>query len=87
MRGYFAAFREGEPKDVVYELVEDARVTVLVDVQWADWDAEGRLLAATRDGRVQIRALSSEEPRVLSEANVGELAPSPTPAPPDAERW
>lgn len=87
VRGYFAAFREGEPKDVVYELVEDARVTVLPDVQWADWDGEGRLLAATRDGRMQIRALSSEEPRVLSEANVGALAPSPTPAPPDAQRW
>ena len=87
VRGHFAAFREGQSRDVSYELVEASRVTALVDVQWADWDAEGRLLTATRDGRLQIREISDRGAAVLAEANAGALSPGPTPPPAEAHRW
>ena len=87
VRGSFAAFRSGPRRDVAYELVEDGRAAALADVQWADWDAEGRLLVATRDGRLQIRAKARQGWRVASEADAGTLAPRPAPPPPEASRW
>jgi len=38
-----------------YEVMEGDAVTALEDVQWADWDADGRLLVATRAGRLEVR--------------------------------
>ena len=55
VQGRFAAFRSslpGERQDVHYELVDDAAITELADVQWADWDVKGRLLVATVVGMV-----------------------------------
>lgn len=59
----------------------------LRDLQWADWDAEGRLLAATRSGRLQIREGSGDAVRVLCEEDLAPLAPDPRPAPEWARRW
>jgi hypothetical protein len=87
VRGYFAAFREGRAKDVAYELDAGAQLTALDDAQWADWDAQGRLLVATRDGRLQIRELSDRASRVLSEANVAAETPRPAVPPAEALRW
>jgi hypothetical protein len=87
VRGYFAAFRGGRGKDIAYDLVAGERVTALAEAQWADWDAEGRLLVATRDGRLQVRELSEQGSRVLSEADAGAETPSPVPPPPEALRW
>jgi len=87
VRGYFAAFRDSRAKDVVYELFDGTHVTALAEAQWADWDAAGRLLVATRDGRLQIRELGEGPPRVLSEADAGAGAPRPMAPPPEALRW
>jgi hypothetical protein len=87
VRGYFAAFREGQSRDVAYHLVADGRSTPLDDAQWADWDGEGRLLVATREGRLQIRALSRRGWTVVSEADPAALAPAPTPPPAEAYHW
>jgi hypothetical protein len=54
-------------------------------VQWADWDAEGRL-AVTRDGRLQIRE-GTEDGSVVWEADDGSNEPAPAPAPPQASTW
>jgi hypothetical protein len=60
------------------------RVTRLAGVQWADRADDGRLLVATRDGRLQIRGTPDD---VRWEADLRRLVPDPTPAPPDARRW
>jgi hypothetical protein len=90
VQGRFAAFRSsgpGEPKDVRYDLVDDRRITHLADVQWADWDAKGRLLVATTDGRLQIRTWSSEGCSIRSEVDLRAFGPSPSPPPKEAYRW
>jgi hypothetical protein len=57
VRGTYAAIRElhGIRTDVRYEVHDADDTRVLDGVQWADWDSDGRLLAATSDGRLQIR--------------------------------
>ena len=87
VRGYFAAFREGHSRDAEYHLVVDGRSTPLEDAQWADWDGEGRLLVATREGRLQIRELSRRGWSVVAAANPAALAPAPAPPPPEAYHW
>lgn len=57
--------------------------TVLEDAQWADWDASGRLLGASRDGRLQIREGTS----VVWEADEGSNEPDPAPPPEEASAW
>ena len=87
VHGYFAAFRDSPAKDVMYELFDGTQVTALAEAQWADWDAAGRLLVATRDGRLQIRELGEGSPRVVSEADAGTGGPRPVAPPPEALRW
>ena len=90
VQGRFAAFRSslpGERQDVHYELVDDAAITELADVQWADWDAKGRLLVATTDGRLQVRAWSRAGCATRSEVDLRAFAPSPSPPPKEAYRW
>jgi len=87
VRGHYAAFRAAAPGDVVYDVVEGDGVTPLEDVQWADWDADGRLLVATRAGRLEVR--DGARPLVATQphAELGALAPDPAPAPAEAEAW
>jgi hypothetical protein len=90
VQGRFAAFRSSLPcerQDVHYELVDDAAITELADVQWADWDAKGRLLVATTDGRLQVRAWSRAGCATRSEVDLRAFAPSPSPPPKEAYRW
>lgn len=56
-------------------------------VQWADWDGEGRLLAATVDGKLQIRDGSMTTGTVLAEVDLAALRPQPAPPPREAHRW
>jgi len=56
----------------------------LEDVQWADWDARGRLLVATLDGRLQIRDVDGS---VVWEADEADLTPDPAPPPAEARVW
>ena len=62
-------------------------VEPLEDLQWADWDAEGRLLVATRSARLQVRRLAGPRTTLEFEADLAALAPSPAPAPEWAQRW
>jgi hypothetical protein len=88
VRGHFAAFRTslpGEVKETEYTLIERGRRRPLADVQWADWDAQGRLLVATRDGRLQIRKGRDFSPSV--DVDLAALSPTPSPPPVEASRW
>jgi hypothetical protein len=72
---------------VTYSLEHDGDLELLDDVQWADWDAAGRLLVATRSGRLQVRRLGRSGPEVAFDVDLAALAPDPTPAPTSARRW
>jgi hypothetical protein len=92
VRGTYAAIRElyGIRTDVRYELHRADGSTPLEGVQWADWDARGRLLVATEDGRLQIREVGSAASRpgtVEWEADESAFAPDPSPPPSDAAVW
>lgn len=54
-------------------------------VVWADWDPRGRLLVATDDGRLEIRALGAGAVEVSHD--LASLTPDPEPAPEWATRW
>lgn len=88
VRGTYAAIRElhGIRTDVRYELHRDRDATVLEGVQWADWDADGRLLAVTDDGRLQIRE-GTEEGSAVWEADEGSNEPDPAQPPGEASAW
>jgi hypothetical protein len=72
---------------VQYSLEADGQLTLLEDVQWADWDREGRLLVATRTGRLQVRHFGSGLEQTLFEENLALLDPKPVPAPDWAHHW
>lgn len=77
---------------VSYSLESGTQALRLDDVQWADWDADGRLLVATRDGRLAIRQLHAESKmgngfETVFEQDLSLLEPNPTPAPAWARRW
>jgi hypothetical protein len=88
--GSYAAFRDGLNTYralVAYELAAGDAVTQLDGVQWADWDAGGRLLVATRNGRLQIRELDGERSTVVAEHDLAVLTPDPSPPPAAAREW
>jgi hypothetical protein len=71
---------------VNYWLEADGEIQLLTDLQWADWDREGHLLAATRSGKLQVRNLDGGSD-VLFEEDLSLLEPNPVPAPAWAQRW
>jgi hypothetical protein len=77
VRGTYAAIRElhGRRTDVRYELRFGDVTRHLDHVQWAEWDARGRLLVATDDGRMQIR--DGADSSVQWEADEGASSPTP----------
>ena len=87
VRGTYAAIRElhGTRTDVRYELRSNNLTRHLEEVQWADWDANGRLLVATDDGRMQIRDGAGDV--ALWEADEGSATPDPSPPPAEASTW
>ncbi|MGB8700207.1 MAG: hypothetical protein WCD18_12385 [Thermosynechococcaceae cyanobacterium] len=72
---------------VMYALEADGEVEILDDVQWADWDGQGQLLAATRSGKLQVRALQKRSFKVAFEIVLSLLEPEPIEAPDWAKRW
>ena len=72
---------------VQYSIEADGQLTLLDDVQWADWDQHGRLLVATRSGNLQVRTVSSGKTQILFEEDLASLAPNPVPAPDWAQHW
>ena len=72
---------------VQYSLEADGELTLLDDVQWADWDRNGRLLVATRTGKLQVRQVSSGPGQLLFEQDLAQLEQCPVPAPDWATQW
>jgi len=72
---------------VRYTLEADGALTPLDDLQWADWDRNGRLLTATRSGALQVRSPVGDGLRVVFEENLSELKPDPSPPPDRALHW
>jgi hypothetical protein len=72
---------------VHYWLEVEGQRELLDHLQWADWDREGHLLAATRGGKLQVLALDGAAPRILFNNDLSLLEPNPGPAPAWAERW
>ena len=72
---------------VRYSLESDGDLEVLDDLQWADWDREGKLLVATRTGKLQVRKLDADRPETIFEEDLSLLEPSTTPAPLWAQHW
>ncbi|MEZ5288230.1 MAG: hypothetical protein R2712_26205 [Vicinamibacterales bacterium] len=59
----------------------------LDDLQWADWHPMGRVLAATRSGRLQVRTLAGSVMSIEVDHDLSALEPAPTPAPDWAGQW
>jgi hypothetical protein len=72
---------------VGYSLEVDGEMQLLNDFQWADWDRQGHLLAATRSGKLQVWNLDGDGWEVVFEVDLSVLEPNPTPAPAWAQRW
>ncbi len=86
--GWYAAFRAMEPNrydGASYSLDNGSGPRILDDVQWADWSDDGRLLVATRDGRLQWR--DSDGQTVRWEVDLAALSPHPSPPPAEALEW
>jgi hypothetical protein len=62
-------------------------LVLLDDVQWADWDQQGRLLVATRAGLLQVRRVGRGLSQTLFEEDLSALRPNPSPAPAWAASW
>ena len=70
-----------------YGLESGGDLEPLDALQWADWDAEGHMLAATRDGRIQIRRFDGDGIETLFEVDLTRFEPHPVAAPAWAESW
>jgi hypothetical protein len=74
-----------EGRSPLFRLEKGRRITELPDAVWADWDSVGRLLVATREGKLQIHNLESG--KLLREAAIAPLRPVPRAAPAWAQSW
>ena len=72
---------------VAYWLEAGGDMRALDDLQWADWDRDGRLLVATRSGRLQVRRVGDEGSEVLFDEDLSLVEPNPVAAPAWAGRW
>lgn len=59
----------------------------LEDATWADWDPQGRLLVATRSGRLELRDADDRNLAPVRTHDLAQLRPLPRPAPEWATRW
>jgi hypothetical protein len=87
VRGWYAAFRAMQPERFGPSTYvrEDGGDQRELDAQWADWTADGRLLVATRDGRLQW--LDSGNQTVRWQVDLAAMAPDPSAPPAEAARW
>lgn len=71
----------------LYSLVMDGEIELLDHLQWADWDPKGRLLVATRSGRLQIRRLDNRHGPPEFDLDLSPIQPQALPTPGWATRW
>lgn len=79
--GEFAAGQAVDGLRVLYSLEVNGGLEILDDLQWADWDQQGRLLVATRSGQLQIRRLSGKEFSIEFDVDLCQFRPEPSPSP------
>jgi hypothetical protein len=72
---------------VRYSLESDGNLKQLDELQWADWDREGKLLVATRSGKLQVLNLDDDGGKILFEQDLSLLERNPAPAPAWAHHW
>ena len=72
---------------VRYSLEDKNHLEFLDDFQWADWDHQGRLLVATRSGRLQIWELGTKGQTLVFDENLSTLKPDLQPSPVWAQKW
>jgi hypothetical protein len=85
--GEFGVSQAVDGLRVGYWLEVGGEIRLLNHLQWADWDRDGRLLVATRDGKLQIWNVDGEGSEVVFEEDLSLYEPNPRPAPAWAERW
>jgi hypothetical protein len=85
--GEFGVEQAVDGMRVGYWLEANGEIHLLDRLQWADWDAHGRLLVATRSGKLQIWNLRAGGWEVLFEEDLSACTPNPTPAPQWARQW
>ncbi|MBI5584348.1 MAG: hypothetical protein HY892_11030 [Deltaproteobacteria bacterium] len=85
--GEFGVAQAVDGLRVGYWLEKDGELQLLDHLQWADWSREGHLLAATRDGKLQIWNLDGGGCPILFEEDLSLLEPDPAPAPAWARKW
>jgi hypothetical protein len=85
--GEFAAGQAVDGLQVRYSLESEGEIDMLDDLQWADWDPAGRLLVATRSGKIQARRFAANAWRIEFEADLSLQEPTPVPAPTWATHW
>lgn len=91
--GAYGAFRSlPDARDPAsYFLTRGQQLHVLDGIQWADWDAEGRLLVATTSGRLEVRRVDGvkglTENGPLFAVDLSTAVPDPQPPPAWATEW
>jgi hypothetical protein len=85
--GEFGVEQSVDGMKVRYTLESERGVEHLDELQWADWSHEGKLLTATRSGRLQVSSPGASGLEILFEEDLSVLEPSPTPPPDWAGRW
>jgi hypothetical protein len=85
--GEFGVAQAVDGLRVRYEIEDAEGRRSLSHLQWAEWDHDGRLLAATRDGHLQHWDLSGPAWALVCDIDLTACAPDPTPAPSWARRW
>ena len=88
VRGAYAAFRSGSPStaEIEYEIHAGGEARPLIAVQWAEWDARGRLLLATIYGDLRIVDVQHDFD-VVAEVSLRDLPRNPSPPPSEAASW
>ncbi len=72
---------------VRYAMEANGDIEPLQDLQWADWSRDGRLLVATRSGRIQIWNLDDGRRRIEFDRDLSTLEPNPQAPPAEARSW
>jgi hypothetical protein len=85
--GEFSGKQAVDGMHVRYSFGREGELQVLDDLQWADWDRNGRLLVATREGKLQIRNIGLHGAQIFFEEDLSLIEPNPAPAPAWACHW
>lgn len=85
--GEFGSHQAVDGMSVIYSMEAAGELNVLDDLQWADWDRHGRLLAATRSGKLQIRETEGDRFKIVFEEDLARLEAETVDPPPWAKGW